>query len=765
MPLQSVDFSVTFDDIAPTALAQDISVALGADGTATIAPADVDAGSSDNCDVTLSLDRTSFACADLGANVVTLTATDPSGNTATETATVTVTDETAPVLGCQDITVPLDADGNATLSAADIVASLSDNCDTDPTLSIDVSSFDCADVGANTVVVTATDDSGNTATCTATVTVVDDLAPTAEAAPATVAIGEGGTVTITGADVDGGSDDNCSLDSLSVEPSTFTCEDLGENTVTLTVSDTAGNVASATTTVTVTDPGNFCDPNACDDLTVDILTPSGDLVVPTLGSTTDLTLTSSVTPNPFGCTAGDITVSYVVDDGMGPIAVGNSSDADGNFPVSATFPVPGTFTVTATATGTGTGTPMGSDTFVFSITTVNDLNGDGYLDNPFADLPNDGDTFTNEVTTDDPDCSRAIVQIAFDGGVEGPDPVAVLQNPFDPNQTLVVSVPRTVISAPQRAVLVVAIGCSLDALYEGDVTELTSDLPVDDLVAGNAFFEVSILVLDDPETQEPTDYREIDDPAPTPEVLKQGLGATVSLTGLNFSPGLTPDFISHPTTAAATGEVTIEETKQTTVTSIFEVLPAPGSWTSATASSEASGTTLTATIDDLSSAFAAIEIFDAEPELTITPDPRFEAIVGIAQVGETVNTTFTVTNTGGGTLTGFAVLTNTGSDTFALVGEADYSLATGESDTVTVSFTPSGAMDFRGTITFNGGDPQEETVTLRGTGTTPLDKPVVILGCAGGSVASGSPWGDAIVVLLALGALLAATRLRKGHQA
>jgi len=207
---------------------------------------------------------------------------------------------------------------------------------------------------------------------------------------------------------------------------------------------------------------------------------------------------------------------------------------------------------------------MGSDTFVFSITTVNDLNGDGYLDNPFADLPNDGDTFTNEVTTDDETCNRAIIQVAFDGGVEGPDPVAVLQNPFDSNQTLVVSVPRTVISAPQRGVLVVAIACSLDALYEGDVDELTSDLPVEDLVAGNAFFEVSILVLDDPETQEPTDYREIDDPAPTPDVAKQGLGATVALTGLNFSPGLTPDFISHPTTAAATGEVTIEETVEET---------------------------------------------------------------------------------------------------------------------------------------------------------------------------------------------------------
>ena len=38
--------------------------------------ADVDNGSSDNCTFTLGLDITSFDCTNLGANTVTLTATD-----------------------------------------------------------------------------------------------------------------------------------------------------------------------------------------------------------------------------------------------------------------------------------------------------------------------------------------------------------------------------------------------------------------------------------------------------------------------------------------------------------------------------------------------------------------------------------------------------------------------------------------------------------------------------------------------------------------
>jgi len=45
---------------------------------------------------------------------------------------------------------------------------------TPPSTSLD---FTCADVGDNTVMVTATDESGNTATCSAVITVVDDIAP------------------------------------------------------------------------------------------------------------------------------------------------------------------------------------------------------------------------------------------------------------------------------------------------------------------------------------------------------------------------------------------------------------------------------------------------------------------------------------------------------------------------------------------------------------------------------------------------------------
>ncbi len=165
------------DEEAPVALARDVTVELDESGRATISPADVDAGSHDNCGpVELSLDRTEFGCSDLGENWVTLTVTDAGGNTASTTATVTVVDRIPPVVITRDVTVELDESGQATISPADIDAGSYDNCGI-VTMALDRDSFGCADIGENLVTLTATDQSGNTASATATVTVVDRIPP------------------------------------------------------------------------------------------------------------------------------------------------------------------------------------------------------------------------------------------------------------------------------------------------------------------------------------------------------------------------------------------------------------------------------------------------------------------------------------------------------------------------------------------------------------------------------------------------------------
>ncbi|WP_188502346.1 T9SS type B sorting domain-containing protein, partial [Pontibacter amylolyticus] len=140
----------------------------------------------------------------------------------------------------------------ASITAADINKGSSDNCGI-ASMSLSKTAFDCSDVGTSEVVLAVTDGSGNIATAKATVTVADNLAPVVQVKHITVQLDAAGKATITAADLDNGSTDNCSIASMSLDKRTFSCEDLGENKVTLTVADASGNKATAVATVTVED--------------------------------------------------------------------------------------------------------------------------------------------------------------------------------------------------------------------------------------------------------------------------------------------------------------------------------------------------------------------------------------------------------------------------------------------------------------------------------------------------------------------------------
>src|SRR5690606_27431885 len=52
--------------------------------------------------------------------------------------------------------------------------------------------------------------------------------------------------------------DSCGIASITIDSTDFSCGDVGENTVTLTVTDISGNVSTCSTVVTVTDPLGSC---------------------------------------------------------------------------------------------------------------------------------------------------------------------------------------------------------------------------------------------------------------------------------------------------------------------------------------------------------------------------------------------------------------------------------------------------------------------------------------------------------------------------
>ncbi|MFT7155207.1 MAG: gliding motility-associated-like protein [Parvicella sp.] len=348
------------DTISPVATCQNVTVFLDGSGNATIAAADIDNGSSDNCgSVTLSASATAFTCANVGTNNVTLTVTDGSANTSTCIATVTVTDSTSPVASCQNVTVFLDGSGNATIAASDLDNGSSDNCST-VTFSASQTAFTCANVGPNNVTLTATDGSSNTSTCIATVTVSDTTSPVASCQNVTVFLDGTGNATIAAADIDNGSNDNCGSVTLSASTTAFTCANVGANNVTLTVTDGNANTSTCVATVTVDDTTSPV--ASCQNITVFLDgTGNATLVASDIdnGSSDNCgSVTLSASTTAFSCAnLGVNNVTLTATDGSS-----NTSTCVATITVSdTTSPVASCQNVTVFLDGTGNATLVAAD--------------------------------------------------------------------------------------------------------------------------------------------------------------------------------------------------------------------------------------------------------------------------------------------------------------------------------------------------------------------------------------------------------------------
>jgi len=311
------------DDLAPRALSKDITVSLNADGIASISASDVDGGSSDNCGiVSMSVFPNEFTCENIGDNGVTLTVADASGNVSETTAKVTVIDNLAPQAVAKDVTVSLNANGKAIVLVNQVDGGSSDNCGI-ATVTVSPNEFSCEDIGTNEVTLTVIDFNGNISKSTAIVTVVDDLAPRALSKDITVSLNADGIASISASDVDGGSRDNCGIASMSVFPNEFTCENIGDNGVTLTVTDVSGNVSETTAKVTVID--NLAPKAVAKDVTVS-LNANGKAIVSVDqvdgGSSDNCGIaTVTVSPNEFSCKdIGTNEVTLTVSDFSGNVS-------------------------------------------------------------------------------------------------------------------------------------------------------------------------------------------------------------------------------------------------------------------------------------------------------------------------------------------------------------------------------------------------------------------------------------------------------------
>ncbi len=275
---------------------------------------------SDNCDVTLTSDFSSGDTFPIGTTTVTYTVTDASGNAATCSFDVIVTDDEAPMMLCPaDISVSNDA-GLCSAVVTWPAPMTSDNCQ-GTTLTSSHNSGDVFPVGTTTVSYTATDASGNTVTCSFDIEVTDDEAPTATC-PADVVV-----------PVDMGAcyaavswplptfADNCGAAAIK-----FSSHEIGDvflvgtTTVSYTIVDEAGNTTSCSFDVTVED--NIAPKVTCPaDIVVGTDTGMCETIVdwlePTATDNCEATITSS-SHNP-GDTfpVGTTTVTYTVTDDAG----------------------------------------------------------------------------------------------------------------------------------------------------------------------------------------------------------------------------------------------------------------------------------------------------------------------------------------------------------------------------------------------------------------------------------------------------------------
>jgi hypothetical protein len=249
--------NMTFTGTCPSgteveAIAKDITVLLDADGTASITPNDLDDGSGDICGnpVTLSIDKSSFTCDDLGSNSISFTATRADGESDNTIATVTV----KPTLALSTSNVYLDANGEASFTVEELLDPSITDCST-ITYSIDKLNFTCADVSTEqNATLTAMHDGVVINEITTPLTVLDSISPKdVTTNDITVTLDQNtGLAVITPETIYDAATDNCSSDfTLSLSKTTFNCSDEGENTVTLTVTDESGNSTTAEAVVTI----------------------------------------------------------------------------------------------------------------------------------------------------------------------------------------------------------------------------------------------------------------------------------------------------------------------------------------------------------------------------------------------------------------------------------------------------------------------------------------------------------------------------------
>lgn len=251
------------DNVPPTAVcALGQGYVLNPNCTLPVTVAMINAGSFDNCQIQ-SMTVSPTTVQGCGVFPITLTVMDICGNTSVCVTGIQTIEGDPPMIMCPpNITLSCDNDISPATTG---MATATDHCDPNPVITF-------ADVVTGTLPCnalitrtwTARDNCGNESTCVQLITIIDNVPPVAGCVSGLTIVLDPTTCTtsVTPAEINDGSGDNCQIQSGSVSPNTFT--QCGAYAVTLTVFDACNNSSSCTTTVQVTEnvpPVIMCPPN------------------------------------------------------------------------------------------------------------------------------------------------------------------------------------------------------------------------------------------------------------------------------------------------------------------------------------------------------------------------------------------------------------------------------------------------------------------------------------------------------------------------
>ena len=155
-------------------------------------------------------------------------------------------------LSCNNVNVYLDANGEATLTAAEVGMVTFSNC-TIQELVLNQTEFTCDNLGENVVSLTAHTSSGIPISCSAMITVLDTISPALEVQDMEYQIPDEGIIEIVLEDFVVEMYDNCGIASANIAGQTiFTCEDQGQSfNIQIVAIDNSGNEALYPVSVTI----------------------------------------------------------------------------------------------------------------------------------------------------------------------------------------------------------------------------------------------------------------------------------------------------------------------------------------------------------------------------------------------------------------------------------------------------------------------------------------------------------------------------------